>query len=97
MEARVLVIAVCVTNSKATRPGHGTSEPSPVWATGSARRSSLVNRMARGERGADLVSERDGQQSLLQRGTRLRQRGHEEPALEYTTAFHQQFRVGAHR
>jgi nucleotide-binding universal stress UspA family protein len=57
---------ICVTSSKAIQPGHGTSEPSPAWATGSVRRSALVDRMTGGERGTDLVGERDGQQSLLQ-------------------------------
>lgn len=38
----------------------------PKGATGSARRSALVDRMTGGERGTDLVGERDGQQPLLQ-------------------------------
>ena len=49
--------------------------------------------MARGQRGADLVGERDRQEPLFQLGPCTGDRGHQEPALEETAAFHQQLYV----
>ncbi len=60
-------------------------------------RLALVHRMARGECSADLVRQRNGQEPLLQRGPLAGGRGHQEPALEDTAAFHQQLYVSTGR
>jgi hypothetical protein len=50
--------------------------------------------MGTGQRGTDLIGERDRQQPLLQSRSRTRHRSHQEPALEDTAAFGQQLAAG---
>ncbi len=57
----------------------------------------LVNRVAGGERGANLVGECDGQLPLLGRRACAGERGHQEPALEQAAAFDEKLRVHAGR
>ena len=70
------------------------SDTASATAAAPERQSLLVDRVARGQRGADLVGERDRQESLFQRRSCARDRGHQEPALEEAAAFHQQLYVG---
>ena len=51
-------------------------------------RSALAHRMAAGQRGTDLIGERDRQQPPFQGRPCTGPRGHQEPALEDPAAFH---------
>src|SRR6516164_8406366 len=93
----------------ASTPTPPTCSPAPTrWASASAPRPrpetearrpagslSLADRVTRGERGTDLVGERDGQQPLLQGRPGPGAGRHQEPALEDAAALHQEFGVGA--
>jgi hypothetical protein len=63
----------------------------------STLRSAPADRMTAGQRGADLIGERDRQQPPLQYGPHAGRRGHQEPALEDAAPFHQQLHVGIQR